>query len=144
MQTKLTEMLTTHEGSKSHAYKCTAGKITVGVGRNIDPEGGLGLSQEEITYLLSNDIERVEEELSKSLPWLLELDCVRIDALVDICFNLGLPRFLKFVKALDALEAGDYEMSANEFMDSRWADQVGYRAYEVTEMIRTGVYQEEY
>jgi lysozyme len=61
-----------------------------------------------------------------------------------MCFNLGLPRFLKFVKALDALEAGDYEMSANEFMDSRWADQVGYRAYEVTEMIRTGVYQEEY
>tara|TARA_R110000868_G_scaffold339801_2_gene600503 strand:- start:148 stop:582 length:435 start_codon:yes stop_codon:yes gene_type:complete len=144
MQTKLTEMLTAHEGSKSHAYKCTAGKITVGVGRNIDPEGGLGLSQEEITYLLSNDIERVEEELSKSLPWLLELDCVRIDALVDMCFNLGLPRFLKFVKALDALEAGDYEMSANEFMDSRWAKQVGYRAYEVTEMIRTGVYQEEY
>ena len=144
MQTKLTEMLTAHEGSKSHAYKCTAGKITVGVGRNIDPEGGLGLSEEEITYLLSNDIERVEEELSKSLPWLLELDCVRIDALVDMCFNLGLPRFLKFVKALDALEAGDYEMSADEFMDSRWATQVGYRAYEVTEMIRTGVYQEEY
>ena len=144
MQTKLTEMLTAHEGSKSHAYKCTAGKITVGVGRNIDPEGGLGLSQEEITYLLSNDIERVEEELSKSLPWLLELDCVRIDALVDMCFNLGLPRFLKFVKALDALEAGDYDRAADEFMDSRWAKQVGYRAYEVTEMIRTGVYQEEY
>ena len=140
----LVEMLKRHEGFETHAYKCTAGKITVGVGRNIDPDGGIGLSRLEINYLLANDIERVEEELSKSLPWLLELDCVRIDALVDMCFNLGLPRFLKFVKALDALEAGDYEMSANEFMDSRWADQVGYRAYEVTEMIRTGVYQEEY
>tara|TARA_R110000765_G_scaffold391781_1_gene484762 strand:- start:184 stop:615 length:432 start_codon:yes stop_codon:yes gene_type:complete len=140
----LVEMLKRHEGFETHAYKCTAGKITVGVGRNIDPDGGIGLSRLEINYLLANDIERVEEELSKSLPWLLELDCVRIDALVDMCFNLGLPRFLKFVKALDALEAGDYEMSANEFMDSRWAKQVGYRAYEVTEMIRTGVYQEEY
>tara|TARA_R110000751_G_scaffold193136_1_gene298683 strand:+ start:81 stop:512 length:432 start_codon:yes stop_codon:yes gene_type:complete len=140
----LVEMLKRHEGFETHAYKCTSGKTTVGVGRNIDPEGGIGLSRLEINYLLANDIERVEEELSKSLPWLLELDCVRIDALVDMCFNLGLPRFLKFVKALDALEAGDYEMSANEFMDSRWADQVGYRAYEVTEMIRTGVYQEEY
>ena len=141
---KLVKMLTTHEGSKSHAYKCTAGKITVGVGRNIDPEGGLGLSQEEISYLLGNDIERVEEELANALPWLLELDCARIDALVDMCFNLGLPRFLKFAKALDALEAGDYNRSADEFMDSLWAKQVGYRAYEVSEMIRTGVYQEEY
>ena len=74
MQTKLTEMLTAHEGSKSHAYKCTAGKITVGVGRNIDPEGGLGLSQEEITYLLSNDIWRIIWLPSYSLsfdqrPW---------------------------------------------------------------------------
>ena len=141
---KLVKMLTTHEASKSHAYKCTAGKITIGVGRNIDPEGGLGLTKDEIAYLLRNDIERVEDELSRRLPWILELSDVRIDALIDICFNLGLPRFLKFVKALDALEAGDYEMSANEFMDSRWANQVGYRAYEVTEMIRTGVYQEEY
>lgn len=141
---KLVKMLTTHEASKSHAYKCTAGKITIGVGRNIDPEGGLGLTKDEIAYLLRNDIERVEDELSRRLPWILELSDVRIDALIDICFNLGLPRFLKFVKALDALEAGDYEMSANEFMDSRWAKQVGYRAYEVTEMIRTGAYQEEY
>ena len=86
----------------------------------------------------------MEEELANALPWLLELDCVRIDALVDMCFNLGLPRFLKFAKALDALEAGDYNRSADEFMDSLWAKQVGYRAYEVSEMIRTGVYQEEY
>ena len=144
MSQRLTEMLIKHEGSKSHAYMCTANKVTVGVGRNIDPEGGIGLTKDEISFLLKNDIERVEDELSRRLPWILELSDVRIDALIDICFNLGLPRFLKFVKALDALEAGDYEMSANEFMDSRWAKQVGYRAYEVTEMIRTGVYQEEY
>ena len=141
---KLVKMLTTHEGSKSHAYKCTAGKITVGVGRNIDPEDGLGLTKDEIAYLLRNDIERVEDELSRRLPWILELSDVRIDALIDICFNLGLPRFLRFAKALDALEAGDYNRSADEFMDSLWAKQVGYRAYEVSEMIRTGVYQEEY
>jgi lysozyme len=142
---KLINMLKKHEGSKSHAYKCTAGKITVGVGRNIDPEGGLGLSPEEINYLLTNDIERVEDELSGRFPWIFEeLSDVRIDALINICFNLGLPRFLRFVKALDCLEAGDYDQAADEFMDSLWARQVGYRAYEVSKMIRTGKYQEEY
>tara|TARA_B110000114_G_C15055559_1_gene383123 strand:- start:1051 stop:1455 length:405 start_codon:yes stop_codon:yes gene_type:complete len=134
-------MLIKHEGSKSHAYMCTANKVTVGVGRNIDPEGGIGLTKDEISFLLKNDIERVEDELSRRLPWILELSDVRIDALIDICFNLGLPRFLKFAKALDALEQREYDLAADEFMDSRWAKQVGNRAVTVSNMIRTGEYQ---
>jgi hypothetical protein len=35
----------------------------------------------------------------------------------------------------------DYDRAADEFMDSRWAEQVKGRAPEVTEMIRTGEYQ---
>lgn len=141
MSQRLTEMLIKHEGSKSHAYMCTANKVTVGVGRNIDPEGGIGLTKDEISFLLKNDIERVEDELSRRLPWILELSDVRIDALIDICFNLGLPRFLKFAKALDALEQREYDRAADEFMDSRWAKQVGNRAVTVSNMIRTGEYQ---
>lgn len=141
MSQRLTEMLIKHEGSKSHAYMCTANKVTVGVGRNIDPEGGIGLTKDEISFLLKNDIERVEDELSRRLPWILELSDVRIDALIDICFNLGLPRFLKFAKALDALEQREYDLAADEFMDSRWAKQVGQRAVTVSNMIRTGEYQ---
>tara|TARA_R110002074_G_scaffold27861_2_gene80573 strand:+ start:1224 stop:1652 length:429 start_codon:yes stop_codon:yes gene_type:complete len=140
-QARLTEMLIKHEGSKSHAYMCTANKVTVGVGRNIDPEGGIGLTKDEISFLLKNDIERVEDELSRRLPWILELSDVRIDALIDICFNLGLPRFLKFAKALAALEQREYDLAADEFMDSRWAKQVGQRAVTVSNMIRTGEYQ---
>jgi hypothetical protein len=34
----------------------------------------------------------------------------------------------------------DYEKAANEFMDSRWSEQVGRRALTVTEMIRKGGY----
>tara|TARA_R110002126_G_scaffold150036_4_gene296099 strand:- start:190 stop:615 length:426 start_codon:yes stop_codon:yes gene_type:complete len=137
---QLVEMLKRHEGVETHAYVCTAGKTTIGVGRNVDSNGGLGLTLVEMEFLLGNDIERVEDELAIALPWLLELDCVRIDALVDICFNLGLPRFLMFVKALDALEKGNYSKAADEFMDSRWATQVGSRAVELTEMIREGTY----
>ena len=141
MSQRLTDMLIKHEGSKSHAYMCTANKVTVGVGRNIDPEGGIGLTKDEISFLLKNDIERVEDELSRRLPWILELSDVRIDALIDICFNLGLPRFLKFAKALDALEQREYDLAADEFMASRWAKQVGQRAVTVSNMIRTGEYQ---
>ena len=144
---KLIEMLKVHEGVETHAYRDTVGKTTIGVGRNIDADDGLGLSMQEVEYLLGNDIERVEQELVGALPWtidLLVIDSPRFDALVDLCFNLGLPRFLNFVKALDACADEDWERAADEFMDSRWAKQVGNRAVEITEMIRTGEYQNEY
>ena len=134
------DMLKRQEGSATHAYRCTSDKITIGFGRNIDPEGGIGLSEDEMDFLLENDINRVEEELSRSFEWFDVLDWPRQAAMINLCFNLGLPRLKKFKKALYAMSDDDYDTAANEFMDSRWADQVGQRAYEVTEMIRTGEY----
>ena len=144
---KLSKMITAHEGVETHAYKCTADKTTIGVGRNIDPQGGIGLSQREIAYLLENDIERVEEELSTAFPWTIDLIMhhpARYDALVDICFNLGMPRLRKFEKALQATYDHKWDKAAAEFMDSRWATQVGKRAVEICAMIRTGEYQHDY
>jgi len=137
----LREMLKRHEGVKSHAYRCTAGKITVGVGRNIDSDGGLGLSDDEINYLLDNDIVRCIQELNGVFPWFNQLDTIRSDAIIDICFNLGLPRLMLFQKAIKAMKEGDYEKAADEFYDSKWAKQVGNRAIEVCEMIRSGKYK---
>ena len=60
----LKRMLKLHEGVKRHVYLCSAGYETLGVGRNVS-QSGLGLSDDEIDYLLDNDIKRVTEELSK-------------------------------------------------------------------------------
>ena len=139
---RLLEMIKLHEGVKSHAYQCTAGKWTIGVGRNIDEEGGLGLSNEEINVLLINDIERVKGELSAAYLWFPALDEVRQAAMIDMCFNLGLSRLRGFVKAIEAMSRQEFDNAADEFLDSRWASQVGQRAVRVTEMIRTGDYQE--
>lgn len=136
---KLIEQLKRHEGVRTHAYKCSANMITVGVGRNIDEDGGLGLSDDEIDYLLANDIKRCKQELV-ALSWFVDLDEVRQDALINLCFNLGLTRLLGFRNAMAAMAEGDYEKAADEFLDSRWATQVGQRAIEVTNMIRSGSY----
>lgn len=133
----LVRQLRRHEGVRSHAYKCSADMITVGVGRNIDPNGGIGLSDDEIDYLLKNDIERCRQELS-TLSWFADLDPVRQDALINLCFNLGFTRLLGFKNAMSAMAVGDYDTAADEFLDSRWAIQVGMRAIEVTDMIRSG------
>ena len=136
---KLIETLRRHEGVKNTLYKCTSDKWTIGVGRNLED---VGLSDAEIDYLLENDIVRTEKLLDEYMSWWRELDEVRQEALVNFVFNVGIGTAMKFKKAMTALEKWDYDTAAEEMMDSNWSRQVGQRAVEVTEMIRTGEYQD--
>ena len=103
MRDKLIEMLKVHEGVETYAYRCSENKITIGVGRNVDKAGGLGLSDDEVDYLLQNDIDRVISELESEYDWFSDLDDIRQDAMIDISFNLGQTRLRSFKKALLAM-----------------------------------------
>jgi lysozyme len=137
---KLLEMLKRHEGVEHHIYRCSAGFWTLGAGRNVDPQGGLGLSDDEVDYLLQNDIERVIKELSTEYRWFNSLDDVRKDAMIDISFNLGATRLRGFKRALAAMEVADYTTAAKEFLDSKWSRDVKGRATELCYMIEMGNY----
>ena len=116
------------------------GGWTVGVGRNVDPNGGIGLSDEEVDMLLENDIARVIKELASEYSWFNDLDDVRKDAIIDISFNLGATRLRGFQRALAAMEKGNYKEASTEFLDSKWRRDVGGRALELADMIATGEY----
>ena len=62
MSEKLRAMLIRHEGLKLRAYLCPAGKITVGVGRNLEDAG---ISEKEALFLLDNDIEQMTARVAK-------------------------------------------------------------------------------
>lgn len=131
----LESLLILHEDEKLKAYKCTAGKNTIGVGRNLDD---VGISKEESRFLLANDIKRVKTELAKALPWTEKLDPVRLAVLLDMCFNLGLGGLLKFKNTLAYFQAGDFQKAADNMLLSLWAKQVKSRAVRLAEMTRTG------
>jgi len=137
---ELITMLRKHEGVMPRAYQCSEGFWTIGVGRNINPENGLGLSEDEIDLLLTNDLARCETEAYDNFQWFANLDAPRQDGILNMIFNLGIPRFKGFKKAIAAMEEKDYETAQTEFMDSRWSRQVGQRAVEVCELIRSGEY----
>ena len=100
----LIDLLVKHEGIRSKPYEDSVGVLTIGVGRNLDD---VGLSHDEIYYLLKNDIRRCEEELDNSFRWYKNLDQVRKDAMINLCFNLGISRLRKFKLALRAMEVRD-------------------------------------
>ncbi len=111
------------------------GKLTIGVGRNIQD---VGITQAEALVLLRDDIVRVRGELRTAIPFFDGLTKNRQRALMDMCFNLGLPKFLKFRKMLSAISEGDYIKAAGEMVDSEWARQVGARAKNLSEQMRNG------
>lgn len=135
--TNLIDLLIDHEGVRHKPYKCTAGKLTIGVGRNLED---MGLSDDEIYYMLKNDIRRVDEELNNAFRFYKNLDPVRKDAMINMGFNLGIPRLRSFRMALKCMELGEYEEASMEFLDSLWAEQVGRRALDVSHMIKYGEY----
>lgn len=131
----LFQELEREEGLRLKPYKCTAGKLTIGVGRNLDD---VGITEAEARSLLANDVDRVEKGLDASLPWWRTQTDKRQRALCQMAFQLGLSGLLKFAKMLGAMQAGDYEEAAAQALDSRWARQTPARAARVAEMIRKG------
>ena len=128
------QQLMLHEGLRLKPYRCTAGKLTIGVGRNLDDKG---ISQDEALFLLANDIEGVIKQLDKH-SWYTGLDPIRQKVLIDMAFNLGISGLLQFKKMIAAIELGDYGAAAEQMLDSRWARQVKTRADRLAEMMRTG------
>lgn len=133
--TSLEDQLIDHEGLELKPYRCTAEKLTIGVGRNIEDRG---ITEDEARYLLKNDIKIVEDELLEKKPVVAGLDSVRQRVLVDMGFNLGIPTLLKFQNMWSAIEEEDFERAADEAMDSRWAKQVGRRAERLCQAMATG------
>lgn len=135
--TKLLDLIKQHEGVVSHAYEDSRGYLTIGVGRLIDERLGGGLSDDEINLLLANDIKRCMDE-AMLYPFYPKLDEARQAVIISMLFNLGRPNFDKFQNFQAALLVGDYNLAANEMLNSRWATQVGHRANHLSQMMRTG------
>tara|TARA_Y100000589_G_scaffold79624_1_gene73288 strand:- start:1617 stop:2216 length:600 start_codon:yes stop_codon:yes gene_type:complete len=131
----LIHQLTLHEGMELKPYRCTGGKLSIGVGRNLDDRG---ITEAEAQLMLSNDIDDFADRLKREIPWMAELSPVRQRVLLDMAFNLGISGLLKFKRTLKAIRAKQYEKAAEMMLDSRWATQVGQRAKRLSKMMATG------
>lgn len=119
----LIKTIIAHEGSDKFAYHDSKGFVTVGVGRCLDRRCGHGLSDEEINYLLTNDIKDCENQLSKK-SFYINQDIVHKQVLVELVFNMGMEGLEGFKNFLNAFEFGHYTVAVSELKDSLWAKEV--------------------
>lgn len=123
------------EGMELKPYRCTAGKLTIGVGRNLDDRG---ITRDEASYLLKNDIAICEKDLDRVVPNWRNLSDARQRVLINMAFNLGIARLSGFKKFIANIQMNDFKAAAREMMDSTWAKQVGQRAARLRDMMERG------
>ena len=157
---KLMEKLIAHEGLRLTVYKDSLGIDTVGIGRNLQDRGiskeelaeldipsmdhiyEYGITEADAIFLAENDVQIVEDELVRAHPCVEELDAVRQLVLIDMAFNLGVPRLCKFKKMWAAVHAKQFDVAAKEMLDSRWARQVKSRSTKLAHAMHHGEFDD--
>ena len=152
----LLDKLIVSEGLKLQVYKDTLGIDTIGIGRNLEDRGitkeeldwmdipnigivyEMGITEADAVYLATNDVQIVEEELLRAHSCVEQLDSVRQLILVDMAFNMGVPRLCKFKMMWAAIHDEDYPTAAKEMLNSRWASQVKGRATKLANAMHNG------
>lgn len=137
MSDRLKKLTKEFEGCRLKPYKCPAGKLTIGYGRNLDD---VGISQAEADMMFERDFAKAEadvrdlcKEFGINVDDLIEQ---RFYVLTDMCFNLGKSGLKKFKKLFSDLKKGLYDDAANAMLDSLWAKQVGNRATKLAVLMR--------
>ena len=99
------------------------------VGEIYSPEQLQGVFEEDYNIAFNNAHDLIED---KDIPF----DPIVESVLIEMAFQLGLPRLKKFIKFIEGLQEEDYNKAADEMIDSRWAKQTPARAYELSTLIR--------
>lgn len=124
-----------HESLRLKPYRDSVGKLTIGIGRNLDD---CGISESEAQVLLENDVHVCEQDLMSLFSGWADFSEARAAALLDMRFNLGPLGFRKFVNLIVAVKAGNWLAASGAALASKWATQVGQRAQDDAELLRTG------
>ena len=122
------------EGRRTKPYRDTVGKLSIGVGRNLDD---VGVRPDEIALMLENDIAEAERA-ARSLVNFDALSDVRKAVVINMAFNMGAAVLSRFVNTLKAINEGRYGDAADGMLASKWAQQVGARAQRLAKQMREG------
>ena len=139
MYDELKNRIKKHEGFRDVMYLDSLGKKTIGYGHLVTEDGilpGIQYSKKELDELFEKDFLTALRDATKLVSH-LDLPNKAFNVVIEMCFQLGLPKVTKFVNFLDALKKYDYNKAANEMLLSKWYEQTPARCQELSNIIRS-------
>lgn len=126
MKLKVNEEFTkVAEGKSLKLYKCPAGKLTIGYGRNLEDNG---ITNEEAELMFRTDFINVANVIESSYKFIANDSPTWQTIFADMLYNLGPTKFAKMKKFISALKLHDHSEALLEMVDSAWFKQVGNRS----------------
>lgn len=134
LQQQLRYDLIFDEGNKPKPYRCTEGKLTIGIGHNLDASG---LCQEAIDAQFYHDIQ-------KCITGAFGIFGNEFDhypghvrrAVINMIYQMGIDGFSRFKATIRMLKEGAWSAAADNALKSLWARQTPDRAKRVTDLMR--------
>ena len=140
---KLREQLKIDEGCVYEIYNDHLGYPTFGIGHLViesDSENGqavgTSVSEDRVAEALDEDIKSVLRDCNILYPDFDDLPEEAQQIIANMMFNLGRPRLSKFAGMKRGVDARDWDVAADEMVDSRWYRQVGARAERLVNRMR--------
>jgi len=150
------DMFVLNEGNKPQVYKDSKGNRTIGIGFNLEDAGnrkflkesgidinelfnGRKLTDRETKTLYNRSLTQAFKDAQSYDPnFAKRPEAVKM-TLVDMAFNLGLTKLNKFEKMKAGLMNNDYNVAADEMIDSKWYKQVKSRGPRMVQVMRSAV-----
>lgn len=129
---KLKKLLIKHEDEKFKPYLCSAGKLTIGIGHNLESKG---ISKAVSDLLYEEDITEVINDLASIFRNFYELpEQVQI-VLANMRFQLGYGGFRSFKQMISAVRNKNWPEMIKQMKDSNWYKQVPNRVNDLINII---------
>jgi len=150
------DMLELNEGNIPKVYKDSKGNRTIGIGYNLEDASnrkflkeqgidinelfaGRELTDRETKTLYNHSLTQAFKDAQSYDPNFAKRPEPVKMTLVDMAFNLGLTKLNKFVEMKKGLMNNDYNMAADEMVDSNWYKQVKSRGPRMVQVMRSAV-----
>ena len=128
----LIESIKEHEGYVGIVYKDSLGIDTIGYGFAIKD---LELDADICDIILERKINNLQDRVKVKFKWYGYMPQEIKDVVMEMCYQLGVTGFSKFVKTITYLKDKDFKNASIEMLDSKWAKQTPNRAKKMSEIV---------
>ena len=128
----LKESIKKHEGYVGIVYKDSLGIDTIGYGFAIKD---LELDEDICDIILDRKLKDLESRVKLKFGWYPFMPKTIQNVVMEMCYQLGVTGFSKFVKTITYLKDKDFKSASVEMLDSKWAKQTPNRAKEMSEIV---------
>ena len=139
MLTKLKERIKQHEGFRNTIYSDSLGFATIGYGHLIKNnehfEKNKRYTEPEMDKLFEYDFNIACKDADEVLKNCGDQPLEVYGVIIEMCFQLGRPKVLKFKKMLSHIKNNDYKLASQEALNSLWAKQTPRRAQDLAEIL---------